>query len=238
MCSSEHWCFALRGIANDRPRIIPVDPWRWSRPHGLLAIAKDPEARHGAGSHVGQSLTRINSQPDWNCVSSSRELVSGTVGTAPVVSRNEIDHGLGRMKRMPGVRRITSGVLGVLLFQLGAGSTLLPCTSHGSPDERAGSHAPMVASGSPSEDHAEMPCDEMETTPGDRSTTPSGGEDCSIPSGRTGDCGMMLSCVSLLAELSVVRSAEGAPNSLRVAAFAVRTPRTVFAGPDHPPPRA
>jgi hypothetical protein len=140
------------------------------------------------------------------------------------------------MKPMRRVRRITSGVLGALLFQLGAGSSLLPCVSHGSVAERAGSHTSLAGSG-PREDHEGMPCDQMEPSPGGSSTVPPSGDDCSFPSGGPADCGMLLSCMSLLAEPSAVRSASDALNPLQVAALTPQSPRTVFSGPDHPPPR-
>ena len=141
------------------------------------------------------------------------------------------------MKRMLRVRRITSGLTVALLFQFGVGRTLLGCPSHGAAGEHGRSPSPMAVSDSP-EEHTGVPCDEMTTNLRDHSRAPGGGEDCSFPLEGTGDCGQMMSCVSLLAELSTLRAGDDVLNSQGVAAIAVHAPRAVSAGPDHPPPRA
>lgn len=137
------------------------------------------------------------------------------------------------MKRMLRVRRITSGLTVALLFQFGVGRSLLGCPSHGTAGEHRASSTPMVVSDSP-EGHDGAPCDEMTTNPRDHSKAPGSDEAPSC----AGDCGQMMSCVSLLAELSGLRAGDDVLNSQGVAAVTVHAPRAVSSGPDHPPPRA
>ncbi len=80
-----------------------------------------------------------------------------------------------------------------------------------------------------------MPCEEMGKGSTERSTAPTDDHDCSSGSG---DCGRMISCVSILAEVSGIRAANDVLNAQGVAAVTVHAPRAVSAGPDHPPPRA
>ena len=141
------------------------------------------------------------------------------------------------MKRMLRVRRITSGLTVALLFQFGAGRSLLACPSHGAAGEHGNSPIPMAVSDSP-EGHTGVPCDEMTMNPRDHSRSPGGGEDRSFPTEGTGDCSQMVSCASLLAELSALRAADDVLNSQGVVAVTVHAPRAVSSGPDHPPPRA
>jgi hypothetical protein len=141
------------------------------------------------------------------------------------------------MKWMPRVRQITSGLTVALLFQFGVGRSLLACPSHGAAGEHGGSPSPMAVSDS-REEHTGMPCDEMTMNPRDHSRAPGGGEENSFPSGGNGDCGQMMSCVSLIAELSALRAVDDVVNAQCVAAVTLYAPRADSAGPDHPPPRA
>lgn len=137
------------------------------------------------------------------------------------------------MKHMLRVRRITSGLTVALLFQFGVGRSLLGCPSHGIAGEHRASSSQIVDSDS-AEGHDGAPCDEMTMNPRDHSQAPGNGEDRSC----AGDCGQMMSCVSLLAELSGLRASYDVMHAQGVAAVALQAPRTPSTGPDHPPPRA
>lgn len=141
------------------------------------------------------------------------------------------------MKRMLRVRRITSGLTVALLFQFGVGNSLFRCGSHRATGEH--SSAPRLTAVSDShEGHEGMPCEEMGKDSTEHSTAPTDDHDCSTPLGGSGDCGRMISCVSLLAEVSGLRASNDVLNAQGVAAVTVHAPRAVSAGPDHPPPRA
>jgi len=143
---------------------------------------------------------------------------------------------------MRGVRRITAGVLAALVFQIGPGNGLVPCALDGSPDEHASLHAAMIASNAVASDapegHAGMPCKEDDAKRGSCVTNPTDGAGCSLPGGGSQECGLMVSCVSVLAEPAQVGAVNDAVVALVAGAGIMQSPQTLAIGPDHPPPRA